>query len=225
MDEQWADPDWSDIRGCAQETADREAYERRFAAIFPAATPDEIRDAQISFTRRLRPAPALKAAPPAAPAAEERSESTEDFVLGRLSRNHKGHDLEPFVAGLLRAMGFRARLTPKSGDGGVDIIAHRDDLGFEPPIIKVQVKSTRGQIGEPEVRQLRGALAAGEKGLLVTLGSFSAKARAFAQAVPDIRLVDGAGLVELIERHYEALESPLRAAVPLKRVWVADGVG
>jgi restriction system protein len=119
-------------------------------------------------------------------------------------------------------MGFRSRLTPRSGDGGVDIIAHRDDLGFEPPIIKVQVKSTSGQIGEPEVRQLKGALAAGEKGLLVTLGGFSAKARAFAQTVPDIRLIDGAGLVELIERHYEELESALRAAVPLKRVWVAD---
>jgi restriction system protein len=118
-------------------------------------------------------------------------------------------------------MGFRARLTPKSGDGGVD---HRDDLGFEPPNIKAPVKSASGQIGEPEARQLEGALAAGEKGLLVTLGSFSAKARAFAQTARDIRLVDGAGLVELIETHYEDLESAPRAAVPLKRVWLPDCV-
>lgn len=39
-------------------------------------------------------------------------------------------------------MEYRTRVSPEGPDGGVDIIAHKDELGFEPPIIKVQVKST-----------------------------------------------------------------------------------
>jgi hypothetical protein len=38
----------------------------------------------------------------------------------------------------------RAGVRDKGADGGVDIIAHKDELGFEPPIIKVQVKSKEG---------------------------------------------------------------------------------
>ncbi len=150
----------------------------------------------------------------------ESEQSTEDFVLKRLARDLKGHALEHFVAHLLEAMGFRARVTKKSGDGGVDIIAHKDALGFEPPIIKVQVKSTEGSIGEPEVKQLKGNLSGGEKGLLVTLGTISSKAELFSRTVPDIRLIDGEGLVKLILEHYEQFDSRYRAAVPLKRVYL-----
>lgn len=150
----------------------------------------------------------------------ESEQSTEDFVLKRLAREFKGHALEHFVAHLLEAMGFRAHVTKKSGDGGVDIIAHKDALGFEPPIIKVQVKSSEGAIGEPEVKQLKGNLSGGEKGLLVTLGTISSKAELFARTVPDIRLIDGENLVKLILEHYEQFDSRYRAAVPLKRVYL-----
>jgi restriction system protein len=150
----------------------------------------------------------------------ESEQSTEDFVLKRLVREFKGHALEHFVAHLLEAMGFRAHVTKKSGDGGVDIIAHKDALGFEPPIIKVQVKSGEGAIGEPEVKQLKGNLSGGEKGLLVTLGTISSKAELFARTVPDIRLIDGENLVKLILEHYEEFDSRYRAAVPLKRVYL-----
>lgn len=150
----------------------------------------------------------------------ESEQSTEDFILKRLEHDFKGHALEHFVAGLLQAMGFRTQVTKKSGDGGVDIIAHRDALGFEPPIIKVQVKSSLGTLGEPEVKQLKGNLSGGEKGLLVTLGTVSPKAELFARTVPDIRLIDGAGLVRLILEHYEQFDSGHRAAVPLKKVYL-----
>jgi len=151
---------------------------------------------------------------------EESEQSTEDFILKRLAFDFKGHALEHFVAGLLEAMGFRAQVTKKSGDGGIDIIAHRDALGFEPPIIKVQVKSGEGSLGEPEVKQLKGNLSAGEKGLLVTLGSISSKAELFARTVPDIRLIDGSQLVKLVLEHYEQFDSGYRAAIPLKRVYL-----
>jgi predicted Mrr-cat superfamily restriction endonuclease len=54
-------------------------------------------------------------------------------------------------------MGYRTRRISREGaDGGVDIIAHKDELGFEPPIIKVQVKATEGKVGDPEASALYG---------------------------------------------------------------------
>lgn len=158
--------------------------------------------------------------PTVAAVAEEIEESTSDFVLKQLTRKVRGREFEFFVAHLLEAMGYRTRVTVAAGDGGVDIIAHRDALGFEPPIIKVQVKSSEGQIGEPDVKQLKGNLSGGEKGLFVTLGTFSNKASVFARTVPDIRLIDGTELVKLILEHYDQFSGSYRAAIPLKQVYV-----
>jgi restriction system protein len=152
--------------------------------------------------------------------AEDIEETTRDFILKQLARDLKGHALEYFVAHLLEAMGYRARVTPASGDGGVDVIAHKDALGFEPPIIKVQVKSTEGTVGEPEVKQLKDNLSGDEKGLFVTLGTFSAKAVTFARTVPNIRLIDGDELVKLVLEHYVRFDSRYRAAIPLRQVYV-----
>ena len=76
---------------------------------------------------------------------EDIGETTRDFVLKTLAQELKGHPFAHFVAHLLNTMGYRTRVSPEGPDGGVDIIAHRDELGFEPPIIKVQVKSTKGR--------------------------------------------------------------------------------
>tara|TARA_B100001971_G_C17634679_1_gene260403 strand:+ start:135 stop:458 length:324 start_codon:yes stop_codon:yes gene_type:complete len=103
-------------------------------------------------------------------------------------------------------MGYHARVTKASGDGGVDVIAHRDELGFEPPIIKVQVKQVLDQIGRPAVQQLHGAIETGEHGLFVTLGGFSNDARVFERRKPNLRLVDGDALIALIYSHYHKFE-------------------
>ncbi len=77
--------------------------------------------------------------------AEDIEENTRDFILKRLAQELKGHPFAHFCAHLLEAMGFRTRVAPEGPDGGIDIVAHKDALGFEPPIIKVQVKRTRGK--------------------------------------------------------------------------------
>ena len=64
-------------------------------------------------------------------------ETTRDFVLKRLAQELKGHPFAHFVAHLLNTMGYRTRVSPEGVDGGIDIVAHKDELGFEPPIIKV----------------------------------------------------------------------------------------
>ena len=76
----------------------------------------------------------------AASLAEQFAESTEDFVIRQLKSAQTPYEFEHFVAHLLQCMGYHARVTKASGDAGVDVIAHRDELGFEPPVIKVQCK-------------------------------------------------------------------------------------
>lgn len=133
--------------------------------------------------------------PTIGPVAADIEELTSDFILASLARELKGHPFADFVALLLGIMGYRTRVSPEGPDGGIDIVAHRDELGFEPPIIKVQVKSGSGNIGQPEVSALLGTLSATDFGLFVALGDFTNQARMFAQGKAELRLINGADLV------------------------------
>lgn len=157
-----------------------------------------------------------------AAAAEEIEETTKDFVLKRLAQEVKGHPFAQFIAHLLGTMGYRTRVSPEGPDGGIDIIAHKDELGFEPPIIKVQTKSSEGSIGDPVVSALYGKVGSGEFGLLVTLGSFTAQARGFAKSKSNLRLIDGDELVELVFQHYENFDSRYKGLLPLRKVFVPE---
>jgi restriction system protein len=152
--------------------------------------------------------------------ASQVEESTEDFILKRLKNAQTPYQFEHFVAHLLECMGFHAQVTQASGDGGVDIIAHRDELGFEPPIIKVQCKQMLGRIERPDVQQLHGAIEPGEHGLFVTLGSFTPSARAFERTKPNLRLLDGEALIALVYAHYHQFEPRYQMLLPLKRVYI-----
>ena len=149
-------------------------------------------------------------------------ESTRDFVLKRLAQELKGHPMADFVAHLLNTMGYRTRVSPEGPDGGIDIIAHKDELGFEAPIIKVQVKSGEGSVGDPIVSALCGKILDDEFGLMVTLGTFTNPARNFARSKPNLRLIDGADLVDLILEHYADFDSRYKGLLPLKRVYVPE---
>jgi len=156
--------------------------------------------------------------------AEDIEETTRDFVLKRLAQELKGHPFSDFIAQLLNTMGYQTRVSPEGPDGGIDIVAHKDELGFEPPIIKVQVKSTEGSTGDPVVSALYGKVSSGEFGLLVTLGTFTAQAKTFAKSKSNLRLIDGDELVLLIFQHYEQFDSRYKGLLPLRRVYVPQGM-
>lgn len=150
-------------------------------------------------------------------------DNTRDFILKKLSRELKGHPFAHFVGHLLECMGYHTRISPEGTDGGIDIIAHKDELGFEPPIIKVQVKSTDKDIGEPAIRDLSGVIqGTNEFGLFVTLGRFGSKAVIFARGRSNLRLIDGNDLVNLIFQYYEQFDSSYKALIPLKRVYIPE---
>ena len=167
----------------------------------------------------------------AAPAVEEASDEprasrierhTRDFVLDRLTRDLTHQEFEEFTAELLRAMGYQARVTAYSQDGGVDVIAHRDPLGVEPPLIKVQCKHHTGTVGAPEVQQLVGTQSPNELSVFVTLGSYSRDAVAIERVRQGLRLLTGEDLVDLVLGNYPALGQRWRSRIPLTSLFVVD---
>lgn len=158
------------------------------------------------------------------PDADEIEEYTRDFVVKRLAQELKGHPLADLVAHLLEKMGYRTRVSSPGPDRGIDIVAHRDELGFEPPIIKVQVKSGEGTVGDPEVSALYGKVSGSEFGLLVSLGTYTPQAKSFAAGKTNLRLIDGGELVDLLLQHYEDLDSRYKGLLPLRRVYVPERI-
>lgn len=158
------------------------------------------------------------------PRASRIERHTRDFVLECLHRRISHSDFEDFTAALLRSLGYQARVTQYSQDGGVDVIAHRDPLGVEPPQIKVQCKHRTATTGAPEVQQLVGTQGYGELSLFVTLGSYSRDAVAIERQRAGLRLLTGEDVVTLVVENYAQLPEKWRSLIPLTSVLaVADG--
>ena len=155
--------------------------------------------------------------------AKDIEDTTQDFILKRLLRTQKGLPLESFVVHLLQCMGYQARLARRN-EPSVDVIAHKDQLGIEPPIIKIQVKSSSEKISDKDVSALYGKLSTGEYGLVIALGGFTSPAKDFEQTKANLRLIDGDELVELILSYYEMFDSQHKGMLPLRRVYVPQAV-
>ena len=77
--------------------------------------------------------------------------------------------MENLLAAVLRAMGFRTRVSAKGPDRGVDVLASPDGLGLQEPRIKCEVKHRKNTaMGAPEVRSFLGALRAGDRQMLMS---------------------------------------------------------
>ncbi len=156
------------------------------------------------------------------PRASRIERHTRDFLVEVLSTKISHREFEEFTADLLRAMGYQARVTAYNQDGGVDVIAHSDPLGVEPPQIKVQCKHRTATTGSPEVQQLIGSQGDGELSLFVTLGAYSRDALAIERQRPGLRLLSGEDMVSLVLQHYGALPARWRNLMPLTPVLVVD---
>jgi restriction system protein len=78
--------------------------------------------------------------------------------------------MEELVARILRAMGYKAKVSLKGPDRGVDVIASPDGLGLTQPRIKEEVKHRGGSMGAPAIRGFIGALREGDSGLFISTG-------------------------------------------------------
>ncbi len=114
---------------------------------------------------------------------------------------------------LLREAGFvSATVTGKSGDGGIDGIGiYRLSLVSFP--VFFQCKRYKGSVGSSAVRDFRGAMSdRGDKGLLITTGSFTAEAKqeATRDGAPPIDLIDGERLCDLLREYQLGVRSIVR---------------
>lgn len=133
-------------------------------------------------------------------------------------------EMEELVASILRAMGYKAKVSPKGPDRGVDVIASPDGLGLTQPRIKAEVKHRCGSMGAPSIRGFIGALREGDSGLFISTGGFTREARYEAErSTFPLTLVDLDDLADLIVSHYESFDLDGRALIPLVRIyWPAD---
>ena len=141
------------------------------------------------------------------PRASQIERQTRDFVLEALHKRLSARDFEEFTADLFRALGYQARATQYVGDGGIDVIAHRDPLGVEPPQIKVQCKHTTNSAATSDVTQLKGVLDQNEYGVFITLGSFPTEAKSVERQNSRLRLMSGEDVVTLVMQNYERFPS------------------
>ncbi len=114
---------------------------------------------------------------------------------------------------LLREADFDSvNVTGQSGDGGIDGLGvYR--LGLVSFPVFFQCKRYRGSVGPGAVRDFRGAMAGrGDKGLLITTGSFTAdsKKEATRDGAPPIDLIDGDRLCELLKRYDLGVRTAIR---------------
>jgi restriction system protein len=190
----------------------------------------ELRNFASEFIRRFEPpsggAPAKAAAlnddETEVRVARDIAETTRDFIAKRIKTDLKGFPLEPFVAELFRAMGYNAHATRAVRDDGVDVIAHRDELGIEPPILKIQVKAHEGNVGPDLVKAFYAMVHDRDVGIFITTGGYTAAALDFARTKGNLKLVDGVEFVSLIEKYYDGLDLKFRKQIPLRRMLVPD---
>jgi restriction system protein len=110
---------------------------------------------------------------------------------------------------LLREAGFiNVTVTGKSGDGGIDAVGvYRLSLVSFP--VYVQCKRYSGSVGPGAVRDFRGAMEGrGEKGLLITTGTFTrdAQAEANRDGARPVELIDGDRLCDLLREYRLGVE-------------------
>ncbi|MEA2205436.1 MAG: restriction system protein [Blastocatellia bacterium] len=127
-------------------------------------------------------------------------------VMGELESRPNLMDLTPvefenLIGNLFSKMGLETRQTQLSRDGGVDVVAFdkRAILGGK---VVIQAKRYRNTVGVSAVRDLYGTMMneGANKGILVSTAGYGAAAFNFATDKP-IELIDGGGLLYLLEHH------------------------
>ena len=121
--------------------------------------------------------------------------SGEDF--GAMS----GATFELECKSLIESMGFKTEVTKATGDGGIDLVAY-DNRPISAGKYIVQCKRYKDTVGEPILRDLYGVVMAerANKGILITTGTFTRQAEAFAKG-KQLELIDGNRFLQLLSQY------------------------
>ncbi|NTF63416.1 restriction endonuclease [Rhizobium rhizogenes] len=151
---------------------------------------------------------------------ESMASRAHEFIKDRVNAL-SWEDMQELVAGLLRSLGYKTRVSDVGPDRGKDIVASPDGFGFESPRIIVEVKHRKGAMGAPDVRSFLGGRHPQDKGLYVSTGGFTREARYEAErANIPLALMDLDELVKSLLEQYDKLDLETQQLVPLKRIFV-----
>ena len=150
---------------------------------------------------------------------QEYIDKSDEFIADQIAKLD-WDQLQELVAGIVRAMGYRTRVSKRGPDRGVDVFASPNGLGLEEPRIFIEVKHREGAIGAQGIRSFLGGRRDGDRCLYVSTGGFSREARYEAERsqIP-LTLIAMPELRELFVDYYESLDSEIRALVPLRKVY------
>lgn len=153
---------------------------------------------------------------------ETTMDQAREFIKDRISKLGP-YELQELVAGVLRGMGYKTRVSSPGADRGIDILASKDGFGFEPPRIVVECKHRKGSISSQDIRSFLGGRHKDDRGLYVSTGGFTKDARYEAEraSIP-VSLMDMDDLVNAVTENYELLDPAVRTLLPLvKMYWPA----
>ncbi|MHA6533949.1 restriction endonuclease [Paenibacillus sp. BAC0078] len=150
---------------------------------------------------------------------EDVIEKSNEFIKDKIAKL-EWEQMQELVAGILRGMGYKTRISPKGPDRGRDILASPDGLGLEEPRIIVEVKHRSGHMGANEIRSFTGGLRAGDRGIYVSTGGFTKEAKYEGERsnIP-LSLIDMDLLAELVTQYYDQFDSETRTLVPLRKIY------
>ena len=117
-----------------------------------------------------------------------------------LTVNPRG--FEHLVERLYRAMDYETAITPPKSDGGRDVLAWRNKKGRSEQL-RIECKRYSKPVGVAIPRALLGVVSDEKvnKGVVVTTSRFSKGAHAFETRNPRLELINGQGLVELMNSY------------------------
>lgn len=143
-----------------------------------------------------------------------------------------GYEFENFLKIYLQAIGLdEIEVTKKSRDNGIDLKAVKNGIDELSDLdeVKYYIQAKRYRPGSSvsikDVRELRGVLPSGYKGVFISTGKFSKEAYSFAKEQADrpIILIDGKTLIEnCIDKGIGFMAKPIFSKESLDRLMKID---
>lgn len=114
---------------------------------------------------------------------------------------------EEYCGHLYTAMGHDVKVTPKTNDGGYDLILHKNK---EKTIVECKCYAQRHSIGRPLIQKLVGAnqIAQADKIVFITTSVFSSEAIEYAREM-NVELIDGEKLLNLTQKYFKDSSKPI----------------
>lgn len=130
---------------------------------------------------------------------------------------------ERLILDLLQSMGFGRgkaeyrRLTPATGDGGIDGVINEDALGLDAVYIQAKRYASDNRVSRPDIQRFVGSLTgeSATKGVFVTTSDFSKEAIAYVDRIQQrVVLINGKSLAQLMIEYDVGVR--VRATVKIK---------